>query len=161
MAVFFRLYATRAPDQRAGSGGDTLGYAGFLCVRFANLAICLPTPVILANSAVSSTKPHYNAPSLRGALTCDLFASDVGGGHATVPPNLVGDIQRASDAIRTISRLLHNSLCEGLCPAPSWSVCRRVLGGRVDRAVPSRNCRADARPCLVRRKPRAEAGGGP
>ncbi|AJY11650.1 hypothetical protein K6W16_10485 [Burkholderia dolosa] len=64
------------------------------------------------NSAISSPKPDYNAPSFRGALTCDLFASDVGGDHATVPSNLIGDIQRASDAIRTISRLVHNSLCE-------------------------------------------------
>lgn len=44
MAVFFRLYTSRASSQRAGDGGDTFGYAGFLCVRFANLAIRSPTP---------------------------------------------------------------------------------------------------------------------
>ncbi|MBW5807466.1 hypothetical protein FOZ70_22305 [Burkholderia sp. COPS] len=61
---------------------------------------------------MSETKRDHLAPSFRGALTCDHFELDSVGEHATVPSNLIGDVNRAADAISTIARLVHNSLCE-------------------------------------------------
>ncbi|HDR9878284.1 TPA: hypothetical protein QDE50_14610 [Burkholderia cenocepacia] len=45
-------------------------------------------------------------------MTCDHFELEPVGEYATVPSNLIGDVHRAADAIRTIARLVHNSLCE-------------------------------------------------
>ncbi|KVS37436.1 hypothetical protein LGN07_32240 [Burkholderia cepacia] len=61
---------------------------------------------------MSETKRDYLAPGFRSALTRDHFELDSVGEYATVPSNLIGDVHRAADAIRTIARLVHNSLCE-------------------------------------------------
>lgn len=62
--------------------------------------------------ASSPAKPDYRAPSFRGALMNDHWILDDEAGLATIPADLIGDVSRASNAIMTISRILHNSLCE-------------------------------------------------
>lgn len=63
-------------------------------------------------SAASPAKPDYRAPSFRGALMNDHWILDDGAVSATIPAHLIGDVSRASNAIETIARLVHNSLCE-------------------------------------------------
>ncbi|KWB54208.1 hypothetical protein WL36_02190 [Burkholderia ubonensis] len=109
-------------------GGETFGSAGFLCGRFANPVMCPPTSFgdgtrvtfhtkEAAMSAsitpeVHSTKPDYSDPSFRGALMNDHWILDDEASLAMIPASLIADVSRASNAITTIARLVHNSLCE-------------------------------------------------
>jgi hypothetical protein len=58
------------------------------------------------------SKPDYKSPSFCGALMSDHWA--VGGDriNSVVPSYCIGELNRASLAITTISRLVHNSLRE-------------------------------------------------
>lgn len=62
-------------------------------------------------SAVPSQKPDYAGAAYCGALMRDQYVAD----HAQcgfVSLSDLGDIARAADALRTVARLVHNSLCE-------------------------------------------------
>ncbi|AOJ74664.1 MULTISPECIES: hypothetical protein [Burkholderia cepacia complex] len=63
------------------------------------------------SQSVSSSTPDYTDPTFRGALTSDHWVAD-DDAFAMVPATLIADVYRASDAIATISRLVHNSSCE-------------------------------------------------
>ena len=54
-------------------------------------------------------KPDYNALSYRGALMRDSWNSGDEPEWSSVPSHLIGEIGRASNAVRTIARLVHNS----------------------------------------------------
>lgn len=60
----------------------------------------------------SSVKPDFTAPSFRGAVIQDYWIDADGPEHSTIPSNCIAELNRASQAITTISRLVHNSLCE-------------------------------------------------
>jgi hypothetical protein len=61
---------------------------------------------------MSELKQDHRDPTFRSALTCDHWNSGSNSEYSMVPTSLIGDIQRAAAAISTISRLVHNSLCE-------------------------------------------------
>jgi len=61
---------------------------------------------------MADAKPDLHAPSFRGALMRDHWHDQNVPQFASIPSSLIGDVQRASDAISTIARLVHNSLCE-------------------------------------------------
>ncbi|WP_157664055.1 hypothetical protein [Burkholderia ubonensis] len=61
---------------------------------------------------VHSTKPDYNDPTFRGALMNDHWILDDEANLVMIPSSLIADVSRASNAITTIARLVHNSLCE-------------------------------------------------
>lgn len=63
------------------------------------------------SSRISSPKPDYNTATYRGALVRDHYAGDCDQ-CGFVSLSDLGDVARAADAIRTISRLVHNSLSE-------------------------------------------------
>jgi hypothetical protein len=59
----------------------------------------------------SASKPDYSSRSFRGALLNDHWRA----GErelSMVPSDCIAEINRASTAIKTIARLVHNSLCE-------------------------------------------------
>jgi hypothetical protein len=62
------------------------------------------------SSSATPATPDYFAPQFRGALMKDHWEGD--GEWSTVSTNFIGEIDRASDAVETIARLVHNSLCE-------------------------------------------------
>lgn len=64
------------------------------------------------SSSDRSAKPDYQSPSFRGALMNDHWALAQCSEYSTVPSSLIADLNRASLAITTISRLVHNSLSE-------------------------------------------------
>ncbi|MBU9373433.1 hypothetical protein KTE28_03680 [Burkholderia multivorans] len=61
--------------------------------------------------AVSTSQPNCTDPTFCGAMMSDhwVAADDA---FAMVPAAFIADVYRASDAITTISRLVHNSSCE-------------------------------------------------
>ncbi|RQU40213.1 hypothetical protein DF147_21545 [Burkholderia cenocepacia] len=61
-------------------------------------------------TVVSSPKPDYTDAAFCGALTRDQYAGRNQGGFVYFSD--LADVARAGDAIRTISRLVHNSLSE-------------------------------------------------
>ncbi|MCA8086972.1 hypothetical protein [Burkholderia cenocepacia] len=63
-------------------------------------------------SSVPSTKPDYADVAFRGALMRDLYAGDDRGQCGFVSLSDLGDVARAADALRTVARLVHNSLSE-------------------------------------------------
>jgi len=63
-------------------------------------------------SAVSTPQPDYTDPTFRGALMNDHWVTGDGSEFAMVPADLIADVYRASNAISTIARLVHNSSCE-------------------------------------------------
>ncbi|MBK1820343.1 hypothetical protein [Burkholderia orbicola] len=63
-------------------------------------------------SAVSTPHPDYSDPAFCSALMSDHFVTGDGSEFAMVPANLIADVYRASNAISTIARLVHNSSCE-------------------------------------------------
>jgi hypothetical protein len=60
----------------------------------------------------SSAKPDYTAASFRGALMQDHWVDADDPEHSTVPSHYIAEVARASDAITTIARLVHNSISE-------------------------------------------------
>ncbi|QTO42165.1 hypothetical protein [Burkholderia latens] len=64
------------------------------------------------SSRISTQKPDYTDAAFHGALMRDQYAGDdhVQGGFVQFTD--IGDVARAADALRTISRLVHNSLSE-------------------------------------------------
>jgi len=63
------------------------------------------------SSRISTPKPDYTDVAFRGALMRDQYVAD----HAQcgfVSLSDLGDVARAADALRTVARLVHNSLCE-------------------------------------------------
>lgn len=57
----------------------------------------------------SSPKPDYTALSFRGALMRDNWNSEGDPEWSSVPSYFIGEVGRASNAVRTIARLVHNS----------------------------------------------------
>jgi hypothetical protein len=57
------------------------------------------------------SRPDFNSPSFRGALMCDHCA-DGDAEFSMVNSFHIAEIGRASYAIKTIARLVHNSLSE-------------------------------------------------
>lgn len=126
-AVFFRLYTMHTSSLWAGDGGDTReGMPDALSAGSPTLSFARPPRLATEGGsntqgsimpasttpASSPAKPDYRAPSFRGALMNDHWILDDEAGLATIPADLIGDVSRASNAIMTISRILHNSLCE-------------------------------------------------
>jgi hypothetical protein len=66
----------------------------------------------MTNDAAPLPKPDFNSPSFRGALTCDHFAGDDDQEHSTIKTYCIAEVSRASDAVETIARIVHNSLSE-------------------------------------------------
>lgn len=64
------------------------------------------------SQSVSSSTSDYTDPTFRGALMDDHWVTGNDSEFAMVPANLIADVYRASDAITTIARLVHNSSCE-------------------------------------------------
>ncbi|WP_175725464.1 hypothetical protein [Burkholderia ambifaria] len=64
------------------------------------------------SSCASSSTPDYTDPTFCGAMTSDHWVTGDDSEFALVPANLIADVYRASDAITTIARLVHNSSCE-------------------------------------------------
>ncbi|WP_156443223.1 hypothetical protein [Burkholderia sp. RF4-BP95] len=62
--------------------------------------------------AVSTSRLDYTDPTFRGAMMSDHWVTGDDSEFAMVPANLIADVYRASDAITTIARLVHNSSCE-------------------------------------------------
>ncbi|WP_158683410.1 hypothetical protein [Burkholderia sp. BE12] len=62
--------------------------------------------------AVSPSTPDYTDPAFCGAMMSDHWVTGDGSEFARVPANLIADVYRASNAISTIARLVHNSSCE-------------------------------------------------
>ncbi|MDN7451076.1 hypothetical protein QZM03_27440 [Burkholderia multivorans] len=60
----------------------------------------------------SSSTPDYTDPAFRGALMTDHWSRDDYPALTTIPTALIADISRASNAVKTIARIVHNSLCE-------------------------------------------------
>lgn len=63
-------------------------------------------------SSAPSSAPDYTDPTFRGALMDDHWVTGNDSEFAMVPATLITDVYRASDAITTIARLVHNSSCE-------------------------------------------------
>lgn len=63
-------------------------------------------------SSVRPSTPDYTDPALCSALMNDHWVTGDDGEFAKVPANLIADVYRASNAISTIARLVHNSSCE-------------------------------------------------
>lgn len=63
-------------------------------------------------SAAPSPKPDYTHVAFRGELVRDHYAGADRGQCGFVSLSDLGDVARAADALRTISRLVHNSLSE-------------------------------------------------
>ncbi|KVH52891.1 hypothetical protein WS89_31130 [Burkholderia sp. MSMB1072] len=63
-------------------------------------------------SAVPSPKPDYNDVAFCGALTSDHWSRDDFPELTKIPTSLIADVGRASNAVTTIARIVHNSLCE-------------------------------------------------
>lgn len=63
-------------------------------------------------SSVPPSTPDYTDPAFCGALMNDHWVTGDDSEFAMVPANLIADVYRASDAITTIARLVHNSTCE-------------------------------------------------
>lgn len=62
-------------------------------------------------SAVSTPQPDYADPTFRGALMSDQYVADRAVcGFVSLAD--LGDVARAADALRTVARLVHNSLSE-------------------------------------------------
>lgn len=63
------------------------------------------------SSAVPSPKPDYTDAAFRGALMSDQYVADRAQcGFVSLAD--LGDVARAADALRTVARLVHNSLSE-------------------------------------------------
>ena len=62
--------------------------------------------------AVSTSQPDYTDPTFCGAMMSDHWVTGDDSEFARVPANLIADVYRASNAISTIARLVHNSSCE-------------------------------------------------
>ncbi|MBU9438704.1 hypothetical protein LGM85_13855 [Burkholderia multivorans] len=67
---------------------------------------------VKSSSAVPSPKPDYTDAAFRGALMRDHYAADHAAQCGFVSLSDLGDVARAADALRTVARLAHNSLCE-------------------------------------------------
>ncbi|MBR8094977.1 hypothetical protein KDX09_37205 [Burkholderia cenocepacia] len=63
-------------------------------------------------SAVSTPQPDYSDPAFCSALMNDHWVTGDDSEFAKVPANFIADVYRASNAICTIARLVHNSSCE-------------------------------------------------
>ncbi|WP_157768080.1 hypothetical protein [Burkholderia ambifaria] len=63
-------------------------------------------------SAVSTPQPDYTAPAFSRVLTSDHWSLDDTPELSKIPSSLIADVSRASNAIETIARIVHNSLCE-------------------------------------------------
>jgi hypothetical protein len=63
-------------------------------------------------SSPRSPKPDYTASSFRGALMCDHCADDDAAEFSMVNSFHIAEIGRAAYAVKTIARLVHNSLSE-------------------------------------------------
>lgn len=72
----------------------------------------MQTGSAMAKSSEPNSRPDYNDPSFRGALTCDQWSEDNAPEFSTIPTSYIVEIGRASNAIRTIARLVHNSLTQ-------------------------------------------------
>ncbi|MBY4768944.1 hypothetical protein [Burkholderia ambifaria] len=66
----------------------------------------------IKSSSSSLSTPDYTDPTFCGAMMSDHWVTGDDAEFAMVPANLIADVYRASDAITTISRLVHNSSCE-------------------------------------------------
>lgn len=66
----------------------------------------------MAKSNDSTMRPDYNDPSFRGALTSDQWGEDNAPEFSTIPTSCIVEIRRTSNAIKTISRIVHNSLTQ-------------------------------------------------
>ncbi|WP_193097991.1 hypothetical protein [Burkholderia sp. Z1] len=64
------------------------------------------------SSSASPSTPDYTDPAFRGALTSDHWSRDDTPHLAKIPSSLIADVSRGSNAIETIARIVHNSLCE-------------------------------------------------
>lgn len=63
-------------------------------------------------SAVPSPKPDCADAAFRGALMDDYYAGDSRAQWGVVLLSDLGDVARAANALRTVARLVHNSLSE-------------------------------------------------
>lgn len=63
-------------------------------------------------SAVPRQKPNCTDVTFHGALMRDLYAGDDRAQCGFVSLSDLGDVARAADALRTVARLVHNSLSE-------------------------------------------------
>ena len=127
MAVFFRLYTTHAssygravvgrpsglPDS-SRSGSPTLSFACPPSFGDERAGIhsrgCVMSTV--KPSSVPPSTPDYTDPAFSGALTSDHWSLDDTPELSKIPSSLIADVSRASNAIETIARIVHNSLCE-------------------------------------------------
>ncbi|MCA8203172.1 hypothetical protein LGM71_19150 [Burkholderia sp. AU33545] len=66
----------------------------------------------IKSSSASPSTPDYTDPTFCGVMMSDHWVTDDDSEFALVPANLIADVYRASDAITTIARLVHNSSCE-------------------------------------------------
>ncbi|MBR7981125.1 hypothetical protein [Burkholderia cenocepacia] len=62
------------------------------------------------SASVPPARPDYTDPAFSSVLMNDHWVTD--DAFAMVPANLIADVYRASNAISTIARLVHNSSCE-------------------------------------------------
>ncbi|AIO76154.1 hypothetical protein [Burkholderia multivorans] len=66
----------------------------------------------VTSSSVPPSPPDYTDPAFCGTLMSDHWVTGDDSEFARVPANLIADVYRASNAISTIARLVHNSSCE-------------------------------------------------
>ncbi|HEM7881366.1 TPA: hypothetical protein U2L31_007858 [Burkholderia contaminans] len=64
------------------------------------------------STSVPPARPDYTAPAFCSALTSDHWSLDDTPELSKIPSCLIADISRASNAVETIARIVHNSLCE-------------------------------------------------
>jgi hypothetical protein len=64
------------------------------------------------STANSSVKPDFTAASFRGALMQDHWLDAEDPERSTISTHYIAEVARASDAITTIARLVHNSISE-------------------------------------------------
>ena len=65
-----------------------------------------------SNCSSQIPTPDYSSPSFRGALTLDHWLIDEESDSSMVPSDCIAEMSRASEAISTIARIVHNSLSE-------------------------------------------------
>ncbi|WP_146126340.1 hypothetical protein [Burkholderia multivorans] len=66
----------------------------------------------IKSSSASPSTPDYTDPAFSGALTSDHWSLDDTPELSKIPSSLIADVSRASNAVETIARIVHNSLCE-------------------------------------------------
>ncbi|MCA8407984.1 hypothetical protein LGN09_24050 [Burkholderia cenocepacia] len=64
------------------------------------------------STSVPPARPDYTDPAFCSALMNDHWVTGDDSEFAKVPANFIADVYRASNAISTIARLVHNSSCE-------------------------------------------------